>query len=57
MDFNESNQMQNTDQIWIECLLSPSSDIRVYADQGFLSVCAYTDDFSSEIVIKEDCIY
>ena len=61
-DMNE-NQFETTVansesyQIWIEILLSPVSDIRILADNGYMSITAYNHDFSSELVIKEDLVY
>jgi hypothetical protein len=49
--------MQNTDQVWYEVLLSPETDVRVYADTNFLVLAAYTSAESSELVIKEDLIH
>lgn len=45
------------DQVWYEVLLSDESDVRVYADSSFLTIAAYTDCQSAELVIKEDLVY
>lgn len=49
--------MQNTDQVWYEVLLSEETDVRVYADTNFLCIAAYSDEQSSELIIKEDLVH
>ena len=47
----------NADQLWFEAFFSEESDIRVYADDNFLVIAAYSNDKSSDLLIKEDLVY
>lgn len=54
---NSNGKQENMDQVWIEILLSPESDIRILAENGYMAITAYSYDFSSEVVIKEEMVY